>query len=64
MLEAAEGKAVLALGPGLGQEPETAAAIRRIALECPLPLVLDADGLNAFAGRAGELAAPAGRRPS
>ncbi|HEV8580867.1 MAG TPA: NAD(P)H-hydrate dehydratase [Thermoanaerobaculia bacterium] len=59
LLDAAEGKAVLAMGPGLGQEPATAAAIRRIALECPLPLVLDADGLNAFAGRAGELA---GRR--
>ncbi len=56
VLDAAEGKAVLALGPGLGQEPEAAAAIRRVALECPLPLVLDADGLNAFAGRAGELA--------
>ena len=55
-LEAAEGKTVLALGPGLGQEPFTVAAIRRIALECPLPLVLDADGLNAFAGRAADLA--------
>ena len=59
LLDAAEGKAVLALGPGLGQDPATAAAIRRIALECPLPVVLDADGINAFAGRAGELA---GRR--
>jgi NAD(P)H-hydrate epimerase len=57
VLEAAEGKTVLALGPGLGQEPFTVAAIRRIALECPLPLVLDADGLNAFAGRAADLAA-------
>jgi NAD(P)H-hydrate epimerase len=56
-LEAAEGKAVLALGPGLGQEPSTVAAIRRLALEAALPLVLDADGINAFAGRAGELAA-------
>jgi hydroxyethylthiazole kinase-like uncharacterized protein yjeF len=57
VLEAAEGKAVLALGPGLGAEPATVVAIRRIALECPLPLVLDADGLNAFAGRAADLAA-------
>jgi ADP-dependent NAD(P)H-hydrate dehydratase / NAD(P)H-hydrate epimerase len=56
VLDAAEGMAVLALGPGLGQDPEAASAIRRVALECPLPLVLDADGLNAFAGRAGELA--------
>ena len=59
VLEAAEGKAVLALGPGLGQDPSTVAAVRRIALDCPLPLVLDADGLNAFAGKAGDLA---GRR--
>lgn len=55
VLDAAEGKSVLALGPGLGQEPVTAAAIRRIVLDCPLPVVLDADGLNAFAGRAGDL---------
>ncbi|HJX27802.1 MAG TPA: NAD(P)H-hydrate dehydratase, partial [Thermoanaerobaculia bacterium] len=55
VLEAAEGKAVLALGPGLGQEEETAGAIRRMVLEAPLPVVVDADALNAFAGRAGEL---------
>jgi NAD(P)H-hydrate epimerase len=55
VLDAAQGKAVLALGPGLGQEPETAAAIRRIVREAPLPIVADADALNAFAGRAGDL---------
>lgn len=56
VLQAAEGKAVLAMGPGLGQDEEAAEAIRTIALEVPLPLVLDADGINAFADRAGELA--------
>ncbi len=56
VLDAADGKAVLAMGPGLGQDDETAETIRRIALEVPLPLVLDADGINAFEGRAGELA--------
>ena len=55
VLEAARGKAVLALGPGLGQEEETAETLRRIVLETELPLVLDADGINAFAGRAGDL---------
>jgi hydroxyethylthiazole kinase-like uncharacterized protein yjeF len=55
VLAGSAGKSVLALGPGLGQEDETAEAIRRIALETALPLVLDADGLNAFAGRAGDL---------
>jgi hydroxyethylthiazole kinase-like uncharacterized protein yjeF len=56
VLEAARGKSVLAMGPGLGQEEETAETIRRIAREVPLPLLLDADGINAFAGRAADLA--------
>jgi NAD(P)H-hydrate epimerase len=56
ILEAAEGKSVLAMGPGLGQEQETFATIRRVSREAPLPLLLDADGINAFAGRAAELA--------
>lgn len=56
VLEAVEGKSVLAMGPGLGQEEKTAEAIRRIAGEVALPLVLDADGINAFAGRAADLA--------
>lgn len=56
VLEAAKGKAVLALGPGLGQEPGAVSAIQRIVRETPLPLVIDADGVNAFAGKAGDLA--------
>lgn len=55
VLAACEGKDVVAIGPGLGQGEETAAAIRDLALACPLPAVLDADALNAFAGRAREL---------
>lgn len=55
VLDAAQGKAVLGLGPGLGQEPEAAAAIRRIVREAKLPVVADADAVNAFAGRAEEL---------
>ena len=54
-----EDKDALALGPGLGRSGPTTAAIHRLVRETPLPLVVDADGLNAFAGRAGELA---GRR--
>jgi hydroxyethylthiazole kinase-like uncharacterized protein yjeF len=46
----AEGKSALALGPGLGQHEETFALVRRLVRESPLPLVLDADGLNAIAG--------------
>src|SRR5437016_1358045 len=42
------GKDVIVLGPGLSRNEETAAFIRQFATHCPLPLVLDADGLNAF----------------
>ena len=45
-----EGKSVLALGPGIGTVPETAEFARTLVNRCRLPLVLDADGLNAFAG--------------
>ena len=40
----------LALGPGLGTEPAIRAAVRRLVADAPVPLVLDADGLNALAG--------------
>lgn len=50
-----EGKTVLATGPGLGLHPETQDFIRTIVRQTELPVVLDADGLNAFAGRADEL---------
>ena len=47
-----EGKNVLALGPGLGLQPETQDFIRKVVTQTELPVVLDADGLNAFAGNA------------
>ena len=47
-----EGKTVLAIGPGLGTLPETQQAIQQLVHESPLPIILDADGLNAFAGKA------------
>ena len=50
------GADAIALGPGLGASEETREAVRRIVLTTSPPLVLDADGLNAFAGRAPELA--------
>jgi len=45
-----EGKSVLAIGPGIGTVPETAELVRTVVNKCTLPAVLDADGLNAFAG--------------
>jgi hydroxyethylthiazole kinase-like uncharacterized protein yjeF len=53
--EILRGKSVLALGPGLSTHPETQQFVHRVVAECALPVILDADGLNAFAGRAAEL---------
>jgi hydroxyethylthiazole kinase-like uncharacterized protein yjeF len=52
-LEAAD---AVALGPGMTTNEETAAYIRTLVRSCPAPLVLDADGLNAFVGHVPELA--------
>ncbi len=51
-LEAAD---AVAIGPGMTTQEETAAYVRTLVRSCPVPLVVDADGLNAFAGRAPEL---------
>ena len=37
-------------GPGLGQNPETAAALE-LLMQCGIPMVLDADALNIIASR-------------
>jgi hydroxyethylthiazole kinase-like uncharacterized protein yjeF len=55
-LAALERASVLALGPGLGRADGAVAFARELALEAPVALVLDADGLNAHAGRLTELA--------
>ncbi len=47
-----KGKTAVAVGPGLGTHPDTQEAIRRLVCEAPQPMILDADGLNAFAGKA------------
>ena len=46
-----EKKNVVALGPGMGQNAETAQLIRRLVNESPHPMVVDADGLNALDGK-------------
>src|SRR5271163_118006 len=46
-----QGKTCLALGPGLGTHPETQEFIRDVVRTNSLPMILDADGLNAFAGQ-------------
>lgn len=47
---------VLALGPGLTNQPETAEVVRSLLENVNIPCVLDADGLNAFVGHADRLA--------
>ncbi|HVD39860.1 MAG TPA: NAD(P)H-hydrate dehydratase [Solirubrobacterales bacterium] len=44
-------------GPGLGKDPGSFELARSVVPRIEAPLVLDADGLNAFAGRLGELRA-------
>jgi NAD(P)H-hydrate epimerase len=44
-----EGRDVLAIGPGIDRQPDTVALVRSLAETVELPLVIDADGLNALA---------------
>jgi len=46
----AERKSALAIGPGISRQPETAEFVRRTLTSFQMPIVLDADGLNAFEG--------------
>jgi len=50
-----QGKDAVVLGPGLSRNPATEEFVRWLVARCPVPLVLDADGLKAFDGRYGEL---------
>lgn len=47
---------VLAIGPGLSQQPETSELVRRVVAQSPCPLVIDADGLNAYTNQGDILA--------
>jgi hydroxyethylthiazole kinase-like uncharacterized protein yjeF len=50
------GKRAIAVGPGLSTHPETQSFIRRFVTgSSAVPIILDADGLNAFVGRPTEL---------
>jgi NAD(P)H-hydrate epimerase len=52
----------VALGPGLGTHPETQELVRELVRHCSLPMIIDADGLNALAAQPDCLAAGAGPR--
>lgn len=53
--ELRKGKTVMAVGPGVTTNVETQQFVRTVVLDALIPVVLDADGLNAFAGRGDEL---------
>lgn len=55
VLEQADRFGAIAIGPGLGTSASAAEAVRSVVAEAPVPVVVDADGLNilAGAGRAG-----------
>jgi len=50
-----KGMTVLAIGPGISRDSETAELVRALAAKLQLPMVVDADGLNAFQGRTAKL---------
>ena len=57
LLRAFERAAAGVLGPGLGRDPGSVELAREAVCRIEAPLVLDADGLNAFAGELGAIAA-------
>jgi NAD(P)H-hydrate epimerase len=54
--ERAQRSGALVLGPGLGRAEESMELARELARAIEIPLLLDADGLNAHAGRLDNLA--------
>lgn len=56
----ATGKQALGIGPGLSTNEETQDFVRKAVGQRSIPIVLDADGLNAFDGHAAELKRPDG----
>ena len=46
---------VVAIGPGISRDPHTATLVRSLVSELTIPMVVDADGLNAFEHHTSEL---------
>ncbi len=59
-----KGIKVLAMGPGLSTEGEAVPFVHDLVKRTDVPVVIDADGLNAFAGKAEMLAEASGRAAS
>lgn len=54
-LDFATDKTAAVLGPGLSQHPETKRFVHEFVTQCPVPCVIDADGLNALSENPGLL---------
>ena len=55
ILELSKDKDVIAIGPGLTTQKETASIVRRLIKEIPTPIVIDADAINALVDNLGIL---------
>ena len=55
------GKAAVAIGPGLGRAPETVSLVMILLSSLEVPIVLDADGINALEGNTERLRRSVGR---
>lgn len=60
--ELAKAATVVACGPGMGRSLGLDALVRRLYVDLPQPMVVDADGLNALSARREVLANPGGPR--
>lgn len=50
-----KGITIVAIGPGISRDPHTATLVRSLVAHHKIPMVVDADGLNAFEHHAAEL---------
>ena len=60
LLHLAQRMQALCIGPGLSHSPHTSELVRALITRCPLPTLLDADGINAYKGSSEELRNHAG----
>lgn len=58
ILQLAQGKQAMVIGPGIGMEPGTRELVLKLYADAELPLVIDADGLNLLADRQQGLLSP------
>ncbi|MBU1568219.1 MAG: NAD(P)H-hydrate dehydratase [Proteobacteria bacterium] len=62
IVKAVTDKQALVIGPGIGQDPQTAELVMRIYQEVKCPVILDADALNVLAAHQDGLHTPGGPR--